>query len=166
MSRNSGALAGVVKAGGEELLGYGEEHIVDLALRRPDAGGTDQHQLVERVRRHGGHFGGEPSAQGETHEVCALEAEVVGGFQIPAGQVAHAHDPFLAFGCAEAGMGRYVEGVVLGEGVVAAEPALVSQLAVQDEQGRAAAALDHLEADAGRLYRLFRPCLRACRHVV
>ena len=84
---------------------------------------------------------------------------------VPAGQVAHVHDPFLAFGRAEAGMGRHVEGVVLGEGVVAAQPALVSQFAVQDEQGLAAAALDHLEADAGRLYRLFRPCLRARRHV-
>ena len=44
----------------------------------------------------------------------------------------------------------------MGQGLVAAEPAVVSELAMQDKQGRAAAAGDELEAGAGGLYGLFR----------
>ena len=65
---------------------------------------------------------------------------------------------------AEPGVRRNVQGVVLGQGLVVAQPAGMPQLVVQDDQGVAGPAGDDLDVGAGNLSDAGSPGLGGCGH--
>ena len=142
------------------------EDVIDLAAGRADAAGAHEDQVAELLRAHGGQLGGDPATEGEAHEVGALKSQLVQRAQVPDGEVVDAHGPVQHVGAADAGQRRDVQGVVLGEGLVVAQPAGMSQLVGQDDDGGAGTAGDHLHVGAGHLGDAGSPGLRCSSHSV
>lgn len=142
------------------------EDVVDLAAGRADAAGAHEYQVSELLRAHGRQLGGDPATEGESHEVGALQAELVQRAQVPDGEVVDAHGPVEDVGAADAGERRDVQGVVLREGLVVAQPAGVPQLVGQDDQRGAGTARDHLHVGAGHVGDAGSPGLRCSSHNV
>ena len=140
----------------------GDRLVEDVALRRLDAHGADQHQVREIAGRHGRHLGRDPAAEAQPDQRRPRAAELVQQAAIDDGDVARAAHPVGARRAAVAGMMRHQHVVVRRQGVVEGQVVERAGLVVQHQQRMAAAATLHVQRGAADLDGGARPV--HCRH--
>ena len=140
-----------------------EQQLLQIALRqREDVGNVepidwtglhadraDQHQPAHGLRRLGGEFGGDPAADRAADHIDLIESQPVEQFEMDVGDVVDRIDPVGQAGLPEPGMRRRDQPMALGQRSDVGMLGREALRAVQEQNRRTFAGLEHLKLDAG-----------------
>jgi hypothetical protein len=134
-----------------------DREVEDVALRRLDAHGADQHELGEIGRCHAGHLGGDPAAEAQPDQDGVADLQLAQQTAIDHGNVARTAHPLRPLRAAVARMVRH-QHVVLGRERIIERQAVERAGLMMQHQERASAPRTHqMQLGAGGLHRGGRP---------
>ena len=99
----------------DHLLRVKGKEIRDRIVLKPQSCRTDQHQPVEPVRGERGNLRGQHTAQGVADDMRAIDLQLVEKIVVVQRKVNHVVNMLDTRSGAKAGMGRGVNGKILGE---------------------------------------------------